>query len=204
MNKAKEHIKEIHNLVKELATETDKVKLSEKFKEYLNFMAKFHNYSWYNTFWIMAQNPKAERVAGFRKWNELKRTIRKGEHGIKILYPMRKETEKINTNGETETQEYIYFNVGYVFDISQTEGRELPTIESPSVEGDNYYFLLDVLRQFCNDNNITLEFKQLLQNSLYGYTRKDKEEIIITIKEQDNKNTQAQTLIHEICHSLEH
>ena len=204
MNKAKEHIKEIHNLVKELATETDKVKLSEKFKEYLNFMAKFHNYSWYNTFWIMTQKPEAERVAGFRKWNELKRTIKKGEKGIKILYPVKREIERINGNGDAELQEHIYFNVGYVFDIKQTEGRELPTIESPRVEGDNFYFLLDVLRQFCNDNNIQLEFKQLLQNALYGYTRKEKEQIVITIKEQDNKNTQAQTLIHEIAHALEH
>ena len=204
MNKAKEHLKEIENLVKELATETDKVKLSEKFKEYLNFMAKFHNYSWFNTFWIMAQKPNAERVAGFKKWNELKRTIRKGEHGIKIIYPIRKEYEKENENGETEQQEFIYFNVGYVFDIKQTEGKELPTIESPSVDGDNYYYLLDVLRDFCKDNNITLEFKALLQNALYGYTRKKDKDIIITIKEQDNKNTQAQTLMHEITHALEH
>lgn len=107
-----------------------------------------------------------------------------------------------------ELQEHIYFNVGYVFDIKQTEGKELPTIESPSVEGDNFYYLLEVLKDFCKDNNIRVEFKALLQNSLYGYTRKTKEndrEIIeITIKEQDNKNTQAQTLMHEIAHALEH
>ena len=204
MNKAKEHLKEIENLVKELATETDKVKLSEKFKEYMDFMAKFHNYSWYNTFWIMAQSPQAERVAGFRKWNELKRTIKKGEHGIRIIYPIKREFEKINGNGEAELQEHIFFNVGYVFDIKQTEGKELPRIESPSVEGDNYEYLLSILKDFCKDNSIAIEFKGLLQNALYGYTRKEKEQIIITIKEQDNKNTQAQTLMHEITHALEH
>jgi len=202
MNKAKEHLKEIENLIKELATETDKVKLSEKFKEYLNFMAKFHNYSWYNTFWIMAQNPQAERMAGFKKWNELKRTIKKGEHGIKILYPMFKEVERKTIEGIKKEQQ-VYFNVGYVFDIKQTEGKELPTIESTSVEGDNYEYLLSILKDFCKDNKIELEFKELLKNSLYGYTRKEKEQIIITIKEQDNKNTQAQTLMHEITHALE-
>lgn len=61
---------------------------SEKFKSYLDTVAKFHRYSQRNIDLIYSQNPSASQVAGFKKWqNDFKRSVNKGEKGIRIVAP---------------------------------------------------------------------------------------------------------------------
>ena len=61
---------------------------SEKYRQYLKTMSRFHRYSVNNTMLIFMQKPDATRVAGFNKWrDEFKRNVKKGEKGIKIIAP---------------------------------------------------------------------------------------------------------------------
>src|SRR5260370_41472917 len=108
--------------------------------QYLGAMAKFRNYSFGNIMLIARQKPDATNVAGLRTWNSLGRFVRRGEKGIFILAPMvgnkRKKDENAKQNADAkETQPTLYgFRGVYVFDITQTEGKELPTLTE--VQGD--------------------------------------------------------------------
>ncbi len=119
---------------------------SDRYLKYLDAMSKFHNYSFNNVLLIMMQNRHATHVASFTSWRkDFKRSVKHGEKGIKILAPYvesrPKRKEKIDPktnlpildeNGDPVT-EIVFekchdFKVAYVFDISQTEGQELPSI----------------------------------------------------------------------------
>ena len=119
---------------------------SERFKEYLRTMSKFYNYSWGNTLLIAMQKPDATLIAGYTSWQRnFDRQVMKGEKGIKILapapYKAQVEMEKIDPKTQkpmldsdgkpvTETIEVMRpaFKVVSVFDVSQTDGKELPDI----------------------------------------------------------------------------
>ena len=61
---------------------------SEKFKQYLKTLSKFHNYSLNNTLLIAMQKPDATLVAGYTTWKrQFGRQVRKGANGIRILAP---------------------------------------------------------------------------------------------------------------------
>ncbi len=126
---------------------------SERFKEYLQVMSKFHNYSFNNTLLIAMQKPDASHIVGFSAWkNTFKRNVMKGQKGIKILapspYTVKKEIEKIDPltqkpvigkDGKPVTEEKEItipaFKVVSVFDVSQTEGKELPNIAVDTLTG---------------------------------------------------------------------
>src|SRR3954464_15154354 len=118
---------------------------SEVLAEYLGVMARFHTYSFGNIMLIARQKPSASNVAGLHTWNSLGRFVKRGEKGILILAPMvgrKKPTDAIateidsdNSADERKPQQQLYgFRAVYVFDVSQTEGKELPTLSD--VEGD--------------------------------------------------------------------
>jgi N-terminal domain of anti-restriction factor ArdC len=104
--------------------------------QYLNAMARFHSYSFGNIMLIARQKPMATRVAGIRTWNSLGRFVKRGEKGILILAPMvgyRKQPNQIATEIDTDNaaderkpeQQLYGFRAVYVFDVNQTEGKEL-------------------------------------------------------------------------------
>ena len=111
----------------------------EHFKKWLAVQARFHNYSWGNTMLIMLQKPDATKVAGFCTWKKQKRRVRKGERGILIWVPClnKKKTERLDNEDEPViTQSLSGFRIGYVWDVSQTEGDELPELkytEQPTI-----------------------------------------------------------------------
>lgn len=114
-------------------------------------MSKFHNYSFNNTLLIAMQKPDASLIAGFTAWkNQFQRNVKKGEKGIKIIAPspfkIKQETEKIDPQTQkpvigrdgkpvTEEKEITIpaYKVVSVFDVSQTEGKELPDIAALEV-----------------------------------------------------------------------
>ncbi len=101
---------------------------SEQLVTYLKFMGQFHQYSFGNVILIWSQFPEASFVAGYRKWQQLGRQVRKGEKGIRILAPLigkAKAKEDQPTPNEGEKAVYGYRSVP-VFDVSQTDGDELP------------------------------------------------------------------------------
>jgi N-terminal domain of anti-restriction factor ArdC len=103
----------------------DSILTSERFESYLQTLARFHSYSSGNVLLIRAQRPEATRVAGYRKWLELGRQVKKGEQGIKILVPY-KHKATVAEEDDKDTVIVKSFGVGTVFDVAQTEGEPLP------------------------------------------------------------------------------
>jgi hypothetical protein len=113
---------------------------SETLTRYLDVLARFHRYSFGNVMLIASQKPEATRVAGFQTWKSLGRWVKKGEQGIAILAPMvgRKRRDNTDTpaadDSDGNVRHLFGFRVVRVFDISQTEGAELP--EFAGIHGD--------------------------------------------------------------------
>ncbi len=104
---------------------------SEGLTAYLTAMGRFHNYSFGNILEIARQRPDATRVAGLYAWNQLGRKVMKGQKGIRILAPMigtrkKKDTEANKDITKQNQPVLVGFRAVYVFDVSQTEGAELP------------------------------------------------------------------------------
>jgi len=123
----------------------DGVRASETFKACLDVQAKVHCYSWCNTRLIMSQCPSAERIAGYRMWQKLDRQVRKGERGIMIFAPRPWKSENESTG---DTEQGLYFCAVHVFDVSQTDGEALPTVDVPTIEVANDGLLI-ALERVC-------------------------------------------------------
>ncbi len=203
-------LNEIEISIKELALETDNLKKSAFFKNYLKTMSKFWKYSYRNQMLIHHKMPEATRVCGFRKWKELNRIVKKGEKALKILAPYKK---KLNTTDQELKKEQVnidvmepnksinltFFIPVNVFDVSQTEGEPLPDIDI-TIGGDNYKDFLENLISFCKQKEIKVNFENLGINGLSGYSEGGK----ITIADNESINSQTNTIIHEIAHELLH
>ena len=190
--------KQVAGFIEDLAKETDAVRQSSMFKEYLDTMSRFWHYSYHNQILIHLQNKNASRVAGFATWNKLGRFIKKGSKAIKILAPFTKKVVKKEGDEEKEFS-FTYFVPVNVFDVSQTDGKDVPKLDI-EVAGDNQKWLLEKLLAFCESKSIKVEFKPLGINGLYGYSQGGK----IAIDSNQSINMQANTLIHEISHELLH
>lgn len=117
---------------------------SEKYRNYLRTMSRFHSYSTNNIMLIHMQMPHASHVAGFNKWkNQFGRHVKKGERSIKIIAPtpFKKKVEEIKRDPDTKALvlyqdgkaileekaiQIPMFKVVSIFDVSQTEGKPLP------------------------------------------------------------------------------
>src|ERR1700677_142850 len=122
--------------VKELIAQLE-AGCSDALTSYLDAMSRFHNYSFGNVLEIARQRPTATRVAGLYAWNQLGRKVKKGERGIRILAPIigvkrmpDDEAEKDITKQNTRV--LVGFRNAYVFDVSQTEGVDLPELREMS------------------------------------------------------------------------
>ena len=145
---------------------------SETLAAYLTAMARFHNYSFGNIVAIARQRPTATRVAGFGRWKEMGRFVKRGERGIQILAPMigyrRKNTDAVqNTDADGNVKQpavLIGFRAVHVFDVAQTEGEDLPEFEHniTGEVGEQRDRLIDFLAQ----QNITLEFNERIAPAL--------------------------------------
>src|SRR5918911_2476956 len=123
-------------LMQQLEAGVEAIQTSEDFKRYLRTAAAFHTYSPNNVLLILAQKPEATRVAGYKTWQTLGRQVKKGERAIYIFapHPYRVTTE--DETGEEQTHEGLTFRTVPVFDISQTEGDPILTLEAPTLTGD--------------------------------------------------------------------
>ena len=197
-------------LLKELDDKIENVKSSEEVQEILDFFSKFHKYSYNNTLLIQMQYPDATHVAGYRQWKDkFNRHVKKGEQGIAILAPFTytdKETEVrkvVTASGDIEEKEIekkikkTYFNPVYVFDISQTEGKPLPELDTSI--SDTKSKLLYPCLAFAKNNNISVEFNALVRGH-EGYCRRDK----IVVDKSLNATEKASVLLHELSHILLH
>lgn len=98
----------------------------EDWKRALDVVGRFHHYSFGNCLLIGMQRPDATRVAGFQTWKGMGRSVRKGEHGIRILAPMVGKKTVEDSEGNEEQRAFVRgFRTVAVFDLSQTDGEDL-------------------------------------------------------------------------------
>ena len=191
---------------------------SERFKEYLRTMSKFYNYSFNNTLLIAMQKPEATYVAGYTSWQRnFDRQVMKGEKGIKILapapYKAQEEREKIDpvtqkpvigADGKTvtETVEVLRpaFKVVSVFDVSQTDGKELPDIIVDELKGtvENYEAFFDALKQ---ESPVPVSFEDIPGGAKGFFSPVESR---IAIQEGMSEIQTVITAIHEIAHAKLH
>jgi antirestriction protein ArdC len=194
---------------------------SDQWKSWLSFATKFRDYSFGNTLAIMMQRPDASWVAGFKRWKDLGRNVRKGEKGIAILAPLvgrrasaspeeAAATPEHGGSEEPEQQRGIYgFRVAYVFDISQTDGPALDIPEHPGnapatprlLEGEAPRGLWSALEQIATDNGYQVERGSCdgTRNGWTNYARR-----LIRVRDDVDDAQASKTLAHEIAHMLMH
>ena len=213
--KPAEKLKEITDRLEQGITELFD---SERYKEYLRVMSKFHNYSFNNTLLIAMQKPDASLIAGFSAWkNTFKRNVMKGEKGIKILAPspfkIKKEMEKIDPQTQkviigkdgkpvTEEKEITIpaFKVVSVFDVSQTEGKEIPDIAVNMLTGDVEHYK-DVFAALEKTSPVPVAFEKI-EGGAHGYYHLEDKRI--ALDEGMSELQTLKTLIHEIAHAKLH
>ncbi len=177
---------------------------SEGLTAYLTAMGRFHNYSFGNILEIARQMPDATRVAGLYAWNQLGRKVIKGQKGIRILAPMigtrkKKDSEanKSKDPAAVNAPVLVGFRAVYVFDVSQTEGAELPafTERTRGEVGEYRERLID----FTIAQGIQLEFKESIAPAMgmsYGGR--------IVILPGQEPAEEFSTLVHELAHEMLH
>ena len=191
---------------------------SERYKEYLKVMSKFHNYSFRNTVLIAMQKPDASLVAGFSAWkNKFERNVMKGQKGIKIIapspYKIKQEMQKIDPHTQkpiigkdgkpvTEEKEVTIpaYKVVSVFDVSQTEGKELPDIAVDELTGDVDRYK-DFFAALEKTSPVPIAFENIEGGSHGYYHLEDKR---IAINEGMSELQTLKTAIHEIAHAKLH
>jgi antirestriction protein ArdC len=170
---------------------------SETLTQYLAAIGRFHRYSLRNVMLIASQRPAATHVAGFHTWHKLGRFVKKGEKGIMILAPLvRRKTETTEQDEMDESSTAVGFRAAYVFDISQTDGQELPTIGR--VNGDPCEYR-ELLRKFVAEQGISLEYSQDIAPAR-GTSAGGK----ITLLPGQPLAEEFATLVHELAHEMMH
>src|SRR6266849_7323738 len=170
--------------------------------QYLGAMAKFSTYSFGNIMLIARQKPDATNVAGLRTWNSLGRFVRRGEKGIFILAPMvgnrrNKDENAEQTTDAKETQRTLYgFRGVYVFDIAQTEGKELPALTE--VQGDVSGYR-ERLVKFVEAQAVTLNYSERIAPAR-GLSYGGKIALLSGMQPAE----EFSTLTHEIAHEMLH
>ena len=210
----KERLKDItdsiENGIKELFN-------SDKYKQYLQTMSRFHRYSVNNQMLIYMQKPDATLVAGFNKWrDQFGRNVLKGEKGIKIIAPtpFKKKVEEmkldpdtklpiLDDNGkpiieEKEVQIPMY-KVVSVFDVSQTAGKPLPQLAADlSGNVQNYDAFMEAIKR---SSDVPIVFEPLAEKT-DGYFSLDEQKIVI--REGMSEVQTVSALLHEMVHSKLH
>ncbi len=176
--------------VKELIEDVENIS-KEEFEEMLNGMARFHQYSLFNQFILMIHG--CSQVAGYRKWKELERTVKKKERAVWILAPCFRKELVENREGEEEEVKGLkgFFSVP-VFDIAQTEGKE---IERGMTEKTDISF--EEVKKFAKGLGCNMEFKPL-EIRQGGYLQDKSIVLNSNLREKD----WTSTTIHELAHFL--
>lgn len=191
-----------------------KLLTSEQYEKYLKTMRTFRHYSFNNTILIAMQKPDATLVAGFDAWKQKKRFVKKGEKGIRIIAPVMVKEKKLklqadgqpflDENGKKvweETGKTVQrFKVTSVFDISQTDGEPLPSLEVHELKGENrnYEKFMHAVEQI---SPVPVRFDEI-EGEAKGYYAMGKKEIVIRSGMSEVQT--MKTAVHELSHAFLH
>ena len=182
---------------------------SDKYKDYLTKMSQLNNYSNRNLRLILAQNPEARQVASFKQWKEnFGRYVKKGEKALRIFKPMTKIKKDENNqpildkNGKPET--VTFFGLVPVFDVSQTEGKEMPKAAEvkEQLTDLDYANLYRALMAIAKENDVSVRFEEM-ENNKHGYYSVLENQIVLRSNEM-NKAQIIKTFLHEMAHAELH
>lgn len=211
----KQKVKEITDKLEEGLKELFE---SEKYKNYLTTMSKFHNYSFNNTLLISLQKPDASLVCGYKAWQKnFNRHVKKGEKAIRILapapYKIKEERDKIDPvtgemvfdeNGMPQKEEVEVkipaFRVVSVFDVSSTEGEPLPELEAKeflsTVEGYE-----DFIKAITYVAPVPIAFEDIPGDSKGYFSIAENR---IAVQDNMSESQTLKTMVHETAHSMLH
>lgn len=190
---------------------------SNRYAEYLAAMSKFHHYSFGNALLILFQCPTASRVAGYTTWKKLGRQVKRHEKGIQILAPCPYKRQIDCEQKDPNTGQTLYgpdgkplvetmfepitrFKVATVFDISQTEGRELPNIGVSELTGEVEYFT-EIFDRLTELSPLPIELEDF-PGAAKGYASFQEQRIVI--RPGMSQMQTIKTLVHEIAHAKLH
>ncbi len=196
INKTKELFDKIVNGVNNIIS-------SGEFERFLKFSKNFHQYSFNNIVLIYSQMKEATQVAGFKKWQSMGRKLKKGVHGIQIIYPIKRKYTKIiegqdsllDDNNKEQEVEYMTYRYTYVYDISQTVGKPLP-LENNALNSDNKKEFYKFLKTF---SPYKIEEEDIF-GTAKGYWIEKEQKIII--KKSLSIDDKVSVLLHELTHAF--
>jgi antirestriction protein ArdC len=186
--KRSEQREQVERAVRELLT-------SNGWRRWAETRATFHRYSFGNCLLIAQQAPQATQVAGFRKWQELGRQVRKGEKSIRIMAPMSVKRENAETG---EVERVPFFRAVPVFDIAQTDGEPLPEVPREPITGDSHAEYLPKLKDYAHTLGVTVYEYEPTSDAQGFYDEKGKRIVISTDLAPNGK---VRTLVHELAHA---
>jgi N-terminal domain of anti-restriction factor ArdC len=185
MNEAREHVE---RSVRALLT-------SDGWRRWAETRATFHRYSMGNCMLIAMQAPEATQVAGFRKWQELGRQVRKGERAIRIMAPMSVKRENLETG---EEERIPLFRAVPVFDVAQTDGEPLPEAPREPITGDSHAAYLPRLKDYAGTLGVAVYEYEPTSAAQGFYDERGKRIVMSTGLAPNGK---VRTLIHELAHA---
>lgn len=207
---------ELQQITNKLEKGVVEVFQSDRYKQFLDTMAKFPRYSVNNSLLIMMQKPDAQLCQSFTGWKQMGRYVKKGEKGISILapapYKIEREQTKLDDKGRPvfdadgepvkEKVEVTIraFKVVKTFDLSQTDGKELPTIGPSELVGniEGYPKLLQALQEI---SPVPVSFELIDGDAKGFYHLEDKK---IVVQDGMSEVQTIKTLLHEMAHQKLH
>ena len=188
---------------------------SDNYKEFLNGMADFNNYSPRNIQLIKAQLPQATLVASFNQWKKRGGSV-KGQKAIYIQAPVKVTIKDIYGNPKIDPKtgeelKRIIFRSVPVFDVSQVTPQEGKTLDIPSMSGDattplskeDYNNMYRSLKEISQSNGVPIRFDQT-EPGVGGFYDTKRNEIVISNQAKRQPAQVIGTLIHEMAHSELH
>ena len=203
MKKNRDKINKTKELFDKIVEGVNNIISSGEFERFLKFSKNFHHYSFNNIVLIYSQMKEATQVAAFKKWQSMGRKLKKGVHGIQIIYPIKRKYTKIiegqdsllDDNNKEQEVEYMTYRYTYVYDISQTVGKPLP-LENNALNSDNKKEFYKFLKTF---SPYKIEEEDIF-GTAKGYWIEKEQKIII--KKSLSIDDKVSVLLHELTHAF--
>lgn len=209
---SKQHGERIEELRKDIENGVKELRNSGTWQRYLDFMGRFHQYSWNNILLMLMQsNGNSSLVAGFRQWQTRGRVVRKGEHGMKIFGFSTRTVKDEDGNPQLDENgdpiQKVWYPILTVFDVSQTDpiDKETDPIEQmkPSeLEGADALGLVGRMTAWLESKHWRVGHEPMGRD-VKGYTTMDGSRRIM-LNEQNSPRQDAKTILHETAHMLLH